>query len=214
MPQNKHLSTFYQEIVFFRTLGFVSKSQNPAEMVLYFRHLLFMCLIFFQDKRSEEEEKMYIIETAARILRNDIKRMEVSNEYYPSPDDLESVDLNIAKLPSSLKLLLRNIFSSQGSSIKVASIGQAIVQQVRPKAVTMPLQIGLAIQMHRHFGSRFLVDSLHSHGFCSSYSEVQNFERSAAFFQGTHIPELDNTCDSVFIQYAADNVDHNLRTID
>ena len=65
--------------------------------------------------------------------------------------------------------------------------------------------------MHRQFGSRFLIDSLYSHGFCSSYSEVQKFERSAAFHQGTEIEGIDNES---FIQHIADNVDHNIRTID
>ena len=47
-----------------------------------------------------------------------------------------------------------------------------------------PLQIGLAVQMHYNSGSRFLINSLHEHGFCSSYSEVQCFEHSAALTRG------------------------------
>ena len=95
--------------------------------------------------------------------------------------------------------------------MRIASIGQAIMQAVRPKAIIGPLQIGLGVQMHKQFGSRFLIDSLHSHGFCSSYSEVQKFERSAAYHQRTEIKGINN--DS-FIQHIADNVDHNIRTID
>lgn len=33
--------------------------------------------------------------------------------------------------------------------------------------VVAPLQIGLGIQMHHHFGSRFLIDRLYNLGFCS-----------------------------------------------
>lgn len=61
------------------------------------------------------------------------------------------------------------------------------MQAIRPRALVVPLQIGLGIQVHRQIGSRFLVDTLHKLGFCSSYSEIQKFERSAAFHQGTEI---------------------------
>ena len=64
--------------------------------------------------------------------------------------------------------------------------------------------------MHHHFGSRFLIDSLHQHGFCS-YSEVQMFERNAAVASGTELNIPDGDC---LVQYVADNVDHNIRTID
>ena len=35
------------------------------------------------------------------------------------------------------------------------------MQAVRPKAIVAPLQIGLGVQIHRQFGSRFLIDSLY-----------------------------------------------------
>ena len=74
-----------------------------------------------------------------------------------------------------------------------------------------PLQLGLAVQMHHHFASRFLVDTLSSHGFCSSYTTVQKYARSAAATQGTDIPGY---TPGKFVQYVADNVDHNTRTLD
>ena len=52
---------------------------------------------------------------------------------------------------------------------------------------------------------------LNSHGFCSSYSRIQHFEQSASVCQGTNIPSL---TPSHFVQFAADNVDHNILTID
>ena len=70
--------------------------------------------------------------------------------------------------------------------------------------------MGLAIQVHHHYASRFLVDSLHNLGFCCSYQQVQEFEQSAAFSHGTDITDFTNQ----FVQYVADNVDHNIRTLD
>ena len=73
-----------------------------------------------------------------------------------------------------------------------------------------PLQIGLAVQLHHHYASLFLVDSLHHLGFCCSYQQVQEFELSAAFSHGTDIPNFNDQS----VQYVADNVDHNIRTLD
>ena len=92
----------------------------------------------------------------------------------------------------------------------MSSIGQAIMQATRPSVVLPPLQLGLGVQLHHHFASRFLINSLHLHGFCCSYQEVHQFERSAAKTGGTDIPNLT----TVFVQYAADTVDHNIVTLD
>ena len=75
-----------------------------------------------------------------------------------------------------------------------------------------PLQLGLGVQLHHHFGSRFLVDTLHSLGFCCSYYEVQKYESNAAAILSTTIPCQD--AEVPFLQFIADNVDHNLRTLD
>ena len=80
--------------------------------------------------------------------------------------------------------LLNQVFKQ---SLKTASIGQATMQAARPRDLIVPLQLGLGIQMHHQFSSIFLVDSLNHHGFSSSYTEVQQYERSAAVHQGMEI---------------------------
>lgn len=85
------------------------------------------------------------------------------------------------------------------------------MQAVRPRVLLAPLHLGLGIQMHHHFGSKFLIDSLHAHGFCSSYATVLQYERNAAVAQGTDLP---GHISDQFIQYVADNVDHNTRILD
>ena len=97
------------------------------------------------------------------------------------------------------------------ADLKIASIGQAIIQAARPRVLIAPLQVGLAVQMHHHFGSQFLIDSLNSSGFCSSYSEVTRFEMSAACLQGTDILGI---TPGHFVQFVADNADHNVRALD
>jgi hypothetical protein len=158
-----------------------------------------------------DEEKNRIIQTAAKLIKNDIKSLHQSQDTYPSFHEMASMDKNKTFLPESLCMLLQNMFASKDSDIKVTSIGQAIIQAARPRVILPPVQLGLGVQLHHHFGSKFLIDTLHKHGFCCSYSEVTKFERSAAVTQGVNIPNL--TSDN-FIQYVADNVDHNIRTID
>ncbi|KAK3713979.1 hypothetical protein QZH41_005649 [Actinostola sp. cb2023] len=108
-------------------------------------------------------------------------------------------------------IFLRTLFVGKDVSLKLASVGQTIVQAVRPRVILAPLQLGLAVQMHHHFASKFLIDSLNSHGFCASYNTVQKYGRSAAVTQGTDIPGY---IPGRFVQYVADNVDHNSRTLD
>ena len=109
--------------------------------------------------------------------------------------------------------MLENILPGKEINRKVASIGQTIVQAVRPRTVIAPLQIGLAIQMHHHFRSRFLIDTLSSMGYCSSYQEVQRFEENAA---SSVAPDVLSTVgmSDIMLLFAADNVDHNIVSLD
>ena len=95
--------------------------------------------------------------------------------------------------------------------VKSSSLGQAIMQCTHPKSFLSPILIGLAVQMHRMFGSRFLIDSLSHHGFSSSYADVQKFEQNSAVFHGVDLP---NVPENTSTQFVADNVDHNVATLD
>ena len=128
---------------------------------------------------------------------------------------MESSGKNVEYLPKTLHNFLDNLFVGKEKSVPLASIGQAIMQQVRPKALIVPFQLG--IQMHHHFGSRFLIDSLNKHGFCVSYSEVLKYERCAVVHQGTKIPGVSESSSAEpthFMHHVADNADHNSRTLD
>lgn len=135
-----------------------------------------------------------------------------SKAVYPSSVDINS-EQNIRFVPDSLQTLLRALFIGQNdSSVKVASVGQAIIQASRPRTLIAPLKIALSVQMHHHFGSRFLLDTLNTLGFASSYTEVQRFELNAA--AAAHYRTNTQFGNGTFVQYIADNVDHNLRTLD
>ncbi|XP_052087706.1 uncharacterized protein LOC127724691 [Mytilus californianus] len=136
--------------------------------------------------------------------------MEFSRSVYSSPATIASCEENIAYLPDSLKQLLGGIFSEKDCDLKVAAIGQSIMQATRSRSLIAPLQLGLGVQMHHHFGSKFFLDTLYQLGFSSSYKEVLKHSVNSAL-QGNDSPqELEGRC----ILHVADNVDHNIRTLD
>ena len=97
-----------------------------------------------------ETEKLNIIRTASRLIKSDIKLIETSNDIYPLIETGAETNTNF--LPQTLKLFLEGI-SAGKDDVKVASIGQAIIQAARPRVILAPLQVGLAVQPHHHFAS-------------------------------------------------------------
>ena len=155
--------------------------------------------------QNVEIEKNRIILTAAQLIKNDIKSLIQKRDAYPSCHDMASIDEACSFLPDSLQSFLKQLFTSTDGKMKIASLGQSIVQATRPRVIRAPLQLGLGIQLHHHFASKFLINTLHKHGFCCSYKEVATFERSAAVTQGTDLP---NCTSEKCIQYVADNLHH------
>ena len=166
---------------------------------------------FYRKSESSSSEKDAVIKAAAQLIVEDIKSLQCDKQNYPTTDDILNLDANSKYVPTSLQLFLEQILTCKGQKRKVVSIGQCIVQNCVPRSTIKPLQIGLGVQMHHHFGSKFLIDTLNSLGFCSSYSEVQRFEVSAA--QHWNI-EIEKDQDNQAVQFVADNVDHNLGTVD
>lgn len=149
----------------------VTMRERASEILrLYFKH----------QEGDEESQKRAIIETAARLIKSDIKTNVPSvTDQYPSSEMLK-LDSTLAYIPKTLHLLLDSLFVGTDNRRKVASIGQAIIQAVRPRATIVPLQIGLGVQTHHLHRSKFLVDTLHEMGFSSSYGEVLRFEKKCS----------------------------------
>ena len=144
------------------------------------------------------------------ILRTDIKSIEGELESYPNANSLD-IQSAVGFLPESLRFFLNQLFPGKNTDCEVAGIGHALIQSTRPRAIISPLQIGLAVQLHYHFRSRFLIDTLYNLGFCPSYSEVLRFEENEASCRSDNlISEIKSTGICLF---AADNVDHNIVTL-
>ena len=64
-----------------------------------------------QEGENTTEEKMKLIQAAAKLIKEDIKAgIKTSHEVYPSCDDLESLEAGIDFLPDTLKALLEGLF--------------------------------------------------------------------------------------------------------
>ena len=163
---------------------------------------------------DEEARKMKIIKTAARLLKSDIKTVVPSGtEKYPDTDMLQ-LDNALEYLPSSLRVFLDDLFVGTDKKQKIVEIGQSIFQAVRPRAVLAPAQIGLALQTHHLYRSRFIIDNLHKMGFAASYAEVLKFEKNAADTAAVDIFGTSNASSDVAMLFAGDNVDHNIISLD
>ena len=113
---------------------------------------------FHKQQRNDdpEAEKMNIVITAAKLIKSDIKLVSTCSENYPTIKT--NVQNHIDFLPSTLKLFLEGVLAGKNTAMKIVSIGQAIVQSAKPRGVLSPLQVGLAIQLHHSFASRFLIN--------------------------------------------------------
>ena len=163
------------------------------------------------ESKTEEEKKNIVLDSAAEILRNDIMmEIECHQKDYEF-EEITSEEKCCRYLPKTLYNFLKKVFGGKEKELKIASIGQAIVQATRPKTVIAPLQIGLSIQIHHIFPSRLIIDIINSLGFCSSYSEVLCFEKNAACLKTDNLLCVQKGSS---VQFVADNADHNVCTLD
>ena len=99
------------------------------------------------------------------------------------------------------------------SNIKQASIGQSIVHAVRPRSTVPPILFGLGVELDHMFGSRWLLSRLNRLGMCSSPWEVLRYKQSVIANEDVN-DYIKCTMPGSFSQWSADNVDHNVRTLD
>ena len=96
---------------------------------------------------------------------------------------------------------------------KRSSICHCIIKASRLRKALPPLLFGLGIECDHVFGSKWLVNELFKLGFSISYSEVNRFKKPVVANQPMGNSVI-NAYPKLFIQFAGDNVDHNIRTLD
>ena len=157
-------------------------------------------------KKEEQQTKMDIIIAAAKLVKEDIREIEKTIDYYPTIDDITDEDRDNEWVPESLRTFLRILISS---NLKNKSLGQCITQASRPRSIMCPLMFGLGIELEKSMACKWLVDHLSRLGFCISNDEVLRYKQSAI-----ERSNAENRDDSPqFMQWVADNVDHNVTTL-
>lgn len=85
-----------------------------------------------QKKEDPNIEKIQMINTVAKLIKSDIKEVDSSNDLYPTREQMSSTEAAVQFIPQSLLMLLQGLFIGKNIDLKVASIGQSIMQATRP----------------------------------------------------------------------------------
>ncbi len=107
---------------------------------------------YFEDSKKETASIRSVRKTSEIIL-NEIKSVAPNKASYPSSNEISLCNAQNF-LPKHLNLLLTDIVTGHNATLKVVSIGQAIIQSAHRENVMSPLQLALAVQMHYFTGSK------------------------------------------------------------
>ena len=161
-------------------------------------------------KNNAGEDVRRLIETAAMIIRNDIRSQAYDCQVFPSAKQVLSGNYEL--VPDSLRMLIDGILKPKANDNvmqrKSVSIQHAIVAAVRPRSFVSPIQTGLGVYLHRKYGSRVLIDIVSNLGFCVPYREVLLYEASVTMNPPAVVDPQS------YIQFVYDNADYNVATID
>jgi hypothetical protein len=130
--------------------------------------------------------------------------------HYPTNDDLK-LDSVLSFIPISLQTAL---FVGKDTRLKIDPVGHAMIQAVCSQAVLVPLQVGLAVQIHHLCRLKFIVETLHEMGVCSLYAEMIRIEKNTADCVEPEVLGRDEDLLGTSVLFAVDNVDHNINTLD
>ena len=115
----------------------VITSTKKRPNVVTFKHTVASIVHeFYVQPRCHDlkEEESRIVEAAAKLVKREIMSKDVSTENFPESAPMSSVDTALEFVPTVLQTFLRTLFSGKDVSLKLASLGQAIVQATRPRA--------------------------------------------------------------------------------
>ena len=117
-------------------------------------------------------------------------------EKYPSIEDISNLDENKSIIPHCLQRFLKVLYA------------------VRPRSIIPPIPFGLGVEMDHVIGSKWAIPELNRLGFSVCYDEVTRFKQDIV--QSTKVEDyiLGSLEGDSFTQWIADNVYHNIATID
>jgi hypothetical protein len=185
------------------------------------------------DNEVDDITEDSIVHQAVGIWRRRYSQIQKLDGEYYSPADMAADKLNNWIDPLLYKtigwLTDKQLYddasdlSEMKPDIPCLNIACDIISHAT--SVMSPKHLGLAVSLQHDFGSRKLVDTMLTLGYCISYTELRRFLTSAALHvdsaqapskTGAYIPpeitsRAENGC---LIGASADNWDHNERTVD
>ena len=167
---------------------------------------------WYNDKKSKvEDEAERIVETAAKIILSEIRALETNMGQYPTTDDISNLEQSKSIIPHCLQKFLSVLVKSP---VKQNSIGQCLLYAVRPRSVIPPILFGLGVEMDHVIGSKWAITELNKLGFSVSYDEITRFKQNVVHSTNIEDAILSSHSGGSFTQWIADNVDHNIATLD
>ena len=117
------------------------------------------------------------------MIKSDVKDLTDQINTFFSFDDLNSLTM-LSFVPETQRFFIRSLCPprSKPKDVKIAAIGQALINLARPSTILCPLLLAFAAKMHhKSGGSEFVVQQLHSMGFGFSIEKVRELEKSFCF---------------------------------
>ena len=148
-------------------------SQERRTDVLCFKDTTSSIIREYHDHNDGSDEKTRIINTAVKLIQNDIARVDLDSFCYPSISSMTDIHEQLGILPESLKLFLKPLVKTDK---RIAAWGQSFIKTIRPRSGVLPRTMQLALQLDHKYGSKWLLDEMHSLGYCESYHEVSNYK--------------------------------------
>ena len=158
---------------------------------------------------NETQWKKEIIQTASALIKAEIDDIQEDRTYYPDISDISDIEMQLNYVPFLLRHFLGNIFKSRMTDMKItiAALGQAIMQQQRPRSLMAPMQFALTMRVYDECPG--LLSNLFKNGFCLSEDEAKLFKASAA----KNNPDPFQLRNGKFGWIIGDNFDHNKITL-
>ncbi|CAG9823916.1 unnamed protein product [Phaedon cochleariae] len=165
---------------------------------------------WYDDKKADEsDERVRIVQAAAKIIRQDVQKNVYDTTVYPPGNNFLKEAASC--VPPTLRVFLETLIMKKADNVnkqrKCISIAHSIISAIRPTSFVSSIMNSVALFVYRRFASKKLVNLLSSLGFSASYHSAQQLEMSA-------INHIQPDTDTSFLQFVFDNADFNVRTLD
>jgi len=149
-----------------------------------------------------------VVQTAAKLIKASIRETLFNTDDYPLTCTMRNRELAKEWVPPLLQLFLQTLICDE---VKQIALGHCIVQGSRPRSAVSPVMFGVGVSLDYQTGKPAVVQLLSRLGLSVSPDEVNRFKQSVTQSADGNLPDGGT---DVFTQWSADNVDHNIITLD